>query len=197
MSYFSNITEAVVSIAKGMAVTIRTFLQTPETVEYPDVDVLDPKMPDYPGNLGAVSDRFRGFLTVDTEACIVDSACARACPIGCIQLEGEKGPKTKVQSLIPGGKDMPKARYLTKFDIHLGRCMYCGLCVEVCNTGAIYFTREFRGATENYDELIRHCVSEEEALRVKKVAAEEAEKAEKAAKAKEEKDGEKSEGEEE
>ena len=176
MGYFANIGEAIVSIAKGMAVTLRTFFTTPETVQYPDVDVLDPKMPGYKGHLKAVSERYRGFLTVEPDSCIVDQSCARVCPIDCIQMDGEKGPKTKAPSLIPGGKEMPKSRYLTRFDIHIGRCMYCGLCVEVCPVGAIHFTREFRGATGNYPDLIRRCISKEEAERVKKMAAEEAAK---------------------
>jgi formate hydrogenlyase subunit 6/NADH:ubiquinone oxidoreductase subunit I len=176
MGYFANIGEAIITIAKGMAITLRTFFKTPETIQYPDVDVLDPKMPGYHGHLKAVSERYRGFLTIETNSCIVDQACARVCPVDCIQMEGEKGPKTKAPSLIPGGKEMPKTRYLTRFDIHLGRCMYCGLCVEACPVGAIHFTREFRGATGNYKDLIRRCIPEEEAERVRKMAQEEAAK---------------------
>jgi len=192
MGYFANIGEAIVSIAKGMAVTLRTFFTTPETVQYPDVDVLDPKMPGYKGHLKAVSERYRGFLTIEPNSCIVDQSCARVCPVDCIQMDGEKGPKTKAPSLVPGGKEMPKSRYLTRFDIHIGRCMYCGLCVEACPTGAIHFTREFRGATGDYSDLIRRCISEEEAARVKKMAAEEAAKEKEA---KPEKKAEKAEGE--
>ena len=31
-----------------------------------------------------------------------------------------------------------------KFDWKLDRCSFCGLCVEVCPTAAIRFSREFR-----------------------------------------------------
>lgn len=157
-------------------VTLHQFFQKPETVQYPEVDVLDPQMPGYSGHLKPVSERFRGFLTVDTDACIACQQCAQVCPVDCIRVESEKGPKTVVKSQRPEGKESPKTRYLTRFDIHLGRCLYCGLCTEVCPMGGIRFTREFRGATAYYPELIRHFVSPEEAERVRKLAAEEAAK---------------------
>jgi len=176
MNYFRNIWEAISSIAQSMAVTLRTFFTKPETVQYPEVDVLNPRMPGYSGHLKPVSERFRGFLTVDTDACISCHQCAHVCPVDCIQFESEKGPKTTVKSLRPDGKESPKTRYLTRFDIHLGRCMYCGLCTEVCPTGCIHFTREFRGAAGDYHKLIHHFISPEEAERVRKMAEEEAAK---------------------
>lgn len=176
MDYFNNIREAVVSIARGMGVTIQQFFTRPETVQFPEHDVLDPRMPGYKGHLKPVADRFRGFLTVEADSCIVDMLCARVCPVDCIQVEGVKGPKTRAPQVLPEKKEMPKSRYPTRFDIHLGRCMYCGLCVEACPTGAIHFTREFRGATADYDELIRRCISEEDVEKINRMAEEHAAK---------------------
>jgi NAD(P)H-quinone oxidoreductase subunit I len=183
--YITNIIEAVVTIAQGMWVTLRTFFTRPETIQYPEVDVLNPGLPGYKGHLGPVQERFRGLLTVEPDSCIVDGACARVCPIDCIQMDGVKGPKTTAKNLL-GDKDSPKLRYLTRFDIHIGRCMYCGLCVDLCPTGAIHFTREFEAATGDYSKLVRRCVAPEEAARVTKLAQEEdarkkAEEAKKAA----------------
>ena len=187
MSYFGNIKEAVVSIAKGMAVTIRTFVKTPDTIQYPEQGIFGSDIPGYTGRLKPLDERYRGILTVDPESCVVDNLCARVCPVNCIKIEGVKGPKTKAKNLIPGKKDLPKTRYPVVFDIHIGRCLYCGLCVEACNTGAIHFTREFRGQTQDYGDFIRRFVSDEEAQRLNKMAEEEAERAakEKAAKEKE------------
>ncbi len=42
---------------------------------------------------------------------------------------------------------------MERFDIDIGKCMYCGLCVEPCPTGAIQHTREFEGATMNFNNL--------------------------------------------
>lgn len=176
MNYFKNIWEAVSSIAQGMMVTLRQFFRRPETIQYPEVDVLDPEMPGYSGHLKAVSERFRGFLTVDPSACISCLQCVQVCPVDCIKVEALKGPKITVKSLRPEGKESPKTRYPVQFDIHLGRCMFCGLCVEACPMGGIRFTREFRGAVDEYNKLIHHFVLDEEAGRVRKLAAEEAAK---------------------
>jgi formate hydrogenlyase subunit 6/NADH:ubiquinone oxidoreductase subunit I len=175
MGYFKNIWEAVSSIAKGMGVTLRTFFTRVETIQYPDVDVLDPALPGYHGHLAPVSERYRGFLTLKPDACITCSLCAQACPVDCIKIESVKGPRSAAKSLREE-KDSPKTRYATQFDIHLGRCMYCGLCVEACPQGGIYFSREFRGATEDYGQMIRHFIPRQEAERLQKMAAEEAAK---------------------
>ena len=172
MNYFKNIWEAISSIALGMGVTLRQFFRRPETVQYPEVDVLDPKMPGYQGHLKPVSERYRGFLTVDNTACIACNLCAQTCPVDCIAVESIKGPKSTVKSYRDEGKETAKTKYVTRFDIHIGRCMYCGLCTEVCPQGGIRFSREFAGATDDYKKLVRHFVSPEEAERVKKMVAE-------------------------
>ena len=176
MGYFKNIWEAVSSIAKGMGVTLRTFFTRVETIQYPDVDVLDPNLPGYSGHLAPVSERYRGFLTIDPDACISCNLCAQTCPVDCIKIESVKGPRSTVKSLREDAKESPKTRYPVQFDIHLGRCMYCGLCVEACPQGGIRFTREFRDATEDYGQMIRHFIPRQEAERLQKMAAEEAAK---------------------
>jgi len=42
---------------------------------------------------------------------------------------------------------------MERFDIDIGKCMYCGLCVEPCPTGAIQHTREFEGAVMHFNNL--------------------------------------------
>ena len=56
--------------------------------------------------------------------------CERSCPDEAIKIESEK----RVDG--PG-------RVLIKFTIDLGRCMYCGLCVEQCSTDGLHHTGEF------------------------------------------------------
>jgi NADH-quinone oxidoreductase subunit I len=45
------------------------------------------------------------------------------------------------------------------FIIDYAKCMFCGLCVEICPTDAIFFTRQFEGATYDYRTLIREFIS--------------------------------------
>ena len=43
--------------------------------------------------------------------------------------------------------------------------MFCGLCVEICPTAAIYFTRQFEAATFDYRDLIKNFISPDERSR--------------------------------
>src|SRR5947208_14715889 len=47
---------------------------------------------------------------------------------------------------------------MTRFDIDMGKCMYCGLCSEPCPTGAIHHTPEFEGADYSLESLVRKFV---------------------------------------
>ncbi|MDH7571328.1 MAG: NADH-quinone oxidoreductase subunit I [Armatimonadota bacterium] len=95
-----------VSFAKGHRVTWRNMWRERVTLQYPHER---PWLPP----------RFRGFPGVHPELCIVCGACAKACPVQVITIEGKR---------IPGTKH----RTLTGFYIEAGRCMFCGLCEEAC-----------------------------------------------------------------
>ncbi|HEY0712778.1 MAG TPA: (Fe-S)-binding protein, partial [Polyangia bacterium] len=71
------------------------------------------------------------------------------CPIDCIAIDVEK---------------VADGRVMTRFDIDMGKCMYCNICVESCpvparapgdqeDTKCIRMTREFEGATEVFPAL--------------------------------------------
>lgn len=137
--YFTNIRLAASSIFEGMAVTMSWLVRKPVTIQYPD-RTAKPVVEMLP-------ERSRGILEVDPCACIADSQCMRACPIGVI--------------LIEYGKTADgKGRTITRFDIDASKCMHCGLCTEVCPTSAIRHSHEFEGCTRDVRNLVLHYVDE-------------------------------------
>ncbi|MCB0326853.1 MAG: NADH-quinone oxidoreductase subunit I [Bdellovibrionales bacterium] len=134
----------------GMWTTGKHFFRQPVTIEYPEIQV-ESMLPE----------RYRGILHVDMDICISCRVCEKACPIACIVIDDVRGEKSSVMSKITG-KPTPKIKYPTRFDIDIAKCMYCGLCVEPCPTGAIYHTRRFEGTVSNVSELTYRFVSQED-----------------------------------
>ncbi|MFH1263046.1 MAG: NADH-quinone oxidoreductase subunit I [Pseudomonadota bacterium] len=141
-TWFSDIGEGVLSTGKGMFVTFKHLFRQPVTVQYPDVDVR-----------ARLPERYRGILDVEMEICISCHICEQACPIACILIEDVKGAKTTIANKITG-KPTPKTKYPTRFDIDISKCMFCGLCVEPCPTGAIFHTTKFEGTVASMRELV-------------------------------------------
>ena len=73
--------KAADSLVDSMLVGIATLMDTPVTVEYPDVK---PKLPE----------RSRMKLFNNIKDCTGCSRCARACPIDCIYVETIKAEET-------------------------------------------------------------------------------------------------------
>ena len=159
--YIQTIFHAVNTVLKGMWITLKNMFKTPITIQYPDVDIMqaDISVFGYRGCLSSLPDRYRGFLNVDLEICIGCDLCLKACPIDCIKIESIKIDKISIMG--KGGKKVNKIKHPVRFDIHLGKCMYCGLCVEPCPTGAIFFTKEFEGATYSLNTLIARFAKKE------------------------------------
>jgi formate hydrogenlyase subunit 6/NADH:ubiquinone oxidoreductase subunit I len=147
LKWFRDIAEGMISTGKGMFVTAKHVFRDPVTVEYPDIDVR-----------ARLPERYRGILHVEMEICISCHLCENACPINCILIEDVKGTRTTVQSKTTG-KPSPKVKYPTRFDIDISKCMFCGLCVEPCPTGAIRHTTAFEGTVSNVADLTFHYVS--------------------------------------
>ena len=140
MSYFQNITDAVISIPKGMLVTLKHLLfKAPTTVQYPDRTKNNIPVRDM------LPDIYRGFLKVDPKICTGCMACMRACPIACIKIIVEKEEA---------------GRMIKSFKIDESKCMFCGLCVEPCPTKAIFFTKDFEGVKTDINELVFEHVKE-------------------------------------
>lgn len=199
-AYFRNIYEAVTTISMGMWITFKTaFFERKVTLQYPSHDILEGKPKDasittkgnlnipfeallgasqqnYKGPLNTqLPERYRGLLGYDEPSCISCLLCAHNCPIDVIRVKGVK---------IEGRK----GKAPTTFRIDYSKCMFCGLCVEVCPTDAVFFTRQFEGATFDYRTLIREFISPELSLERMQLAEEAKKQAEKEKKKREDKE---------
>ncbi len=79
--------------------------------------------------------RFRGEeFSWYEDRCTGCASCAKFCPLGIIKIVTH-----------PSGDDMEEGeKYaIDVFDIDIGRCMFCGLCVEACPYDAIHMGSGF------------------------------------------------------
>jgi NAD(P)H-quinone oxidoreductase subunit I len=140
--YLASVGNAANTILEGMAVTFSYLFREPITVQYPD-KTLRPVTDSLPA-------RYRGLLEVQIDICTGCKRCEKVCPIDVISIELTKDPATKKPAM-------------SRFDIDLAKCMFCGLCVEACNaesSGAIRHTREFEGAATTLDAMVLRFIPE-------------------------------------
>jgi len=156
--YFQNIWDSLYTTYAGMKVTGRYLMQKPITVQYPDE-----RLP--------IPDRYRGIHYLEQEKCINCLACARACPIDCIEMDAVRHHK--------------ELEWI-KFTLDYQKCMFCELCVYPCPKDCIHMGTEYALVTYdrselNHDLLSFKGMSRDARIRMKE--AEEKKKAKEAAKA--------------
>ena len=141
-SYFGGITAGLKTLATGLKVTLKEYFTPKSTEQYPE----NRKTTLH------VAKRHRGRLVfVRDEAgahkCVACTMCEKSCPNGSIKILSEmrEDPET--------GK---KKRYLLDYSYDMGDCMFCQLCVNACNFGAIEFTNDFENSVFDRDKLVLH-----------------------------------------
>src|SRR3954453_2018723 len=113
-------------VAKGMLTTISHLVKPPVTIQYPE-ERLD--MPIW------TRGRPRLIYELDTGdlRCTACGACALACPVDVIKIE---------QHPAQG-----KGKVMDRFDLDMGGCIECALCVEACPFRAIVMAPDFEFGT--------------------------------------------------
>ncbi len=140
-SYFGELGYAVKSLAIGLKTTLVEYFTPKSTEQYPE----NRKTTLH------VAKRHRGRLVMKTDEsgvlkCTACTLCEKTCPNGTI----------KIATKMVETEDGKKKRQLVDYRYDLGECMFCQLCVNVCNFDAIEFTNDFENATFGREALVLH-----------------------------------------
>lgn len=158
-------------LVRGMAVTLKTLLRPGFTVQYPDRRVgLIGAARAYNVSLAGLifkrpikavravlgferiavrptqSARFRGNeFTWYEDRCTGCASCAKYCPLGIIKIV-----------TAPGGINVQEGESyaIETFDIDIGRCMFCALCVEACPYDALHMGSSFELGNYEREKLV-------------------------------------------
>jgi NADH-quinone oxidoreductase subunit I len=130
-TYLKNVWDGFYSTLVGMRITGKYLLQKPITVQYPDE-----RMP--------IPNRYRGIHYLEQEKCINCLACARACPIDCIEMDA-----------VRHGKELE----WISFTLDYQKCMFCELCVYPCPKDCIHMGTEFAFVSDDRSEFVHDLLS--------------------------------------
>lgn len=139
-SYFGAAFDGLKTLLTGMDITMGEYM-TPKVSEQ------------YPENRKTqhVAERHRGTLVMIADEngknkCTACTLCEKTCPNGSI----------KITSTMITTADGKKKKLLQDYQYDLGDCMFCQLCVNACNFGAIKFVNDFENAVFDRNALVQH-----------------------------------------
>ncbi|MCL2457453.1 MAG: NADH-quinone oxidoreductase subunit I [Desulfobulbus sp.] len=132
--YWSDIVTGGKSLVTGLAITAREFFRPVVTEQYPwEVPTMTPL---FRGHIELIGSEETGEPN-----CVVCGMCQRACPSGCISLDGKKN-------------ESGKGKALTRYILDFTKCSLCGSCVESCNFNALRFSRDYNLVSFDKDDFI-------------------------------------------
>ena len=123
MPLLRDIYVGAASLLVGMKVTVQNFLQPPVTSEYPKERL-------------EMTEAYRNVIVliekedIQSHDCIACKACERVCPSFCIHLDG-------------GRPEGLKRQRVTEFTVDFALCSECGLCLDVCPTDTLGYSRSY------------------------------------------------------
>lgn len=81
-------------------------------------------------------------------SCTSCDLCVKQCPDHCIDLESHNEQVSE-----PGARRPRSVAVLDAFSIDYARCMFCGICIEVCPFDALEWSETPVAATNSLGEL--------------------------------------------
>ena len=139
-SYFGGAIEGIKSLLTGMDITMGEYITPKVTEQYPENRKTQ-----------HIAERHRATLVMPHDEngknkCAACTMCEKVCPNGTI----------KIKSTMVTTADGKKKKLLLDYQYDLGDCMFCQLCVNACNFGAIKFVNDFEQSVFDRNVLVQH-----------------------------------------
>ncbi|MBK8482668.1 MAG: NADH-quinone oxidoreductase subunit I [Proteobacteria bacterium] len=134
MSLLWRLLRGAWSLVLGLGVTLRNLFRRPVTETYPH------RRPE-------MTAAFRGaialvrFPEADSHDCVACMQCVNICPSACMKVEGDK----------PEGLKRKRA---TVFKVDYALCSLCGLCIDVCPTDTLTYSRGYDDVGYRRDQFV-------------------------------------------